>query len=141
MSNDAFDDVDLRYLQCESFLYELQKPRVRPRNLFLTRMASHLQPGFVSQLDLETIAAVLDGAANAKPGRVIHARLTFQGEGALMEICAIRRDMVSICADMATNLLPALHWYRAQGVSQLYVAVVAPSFFWLPLPTGTPCRE
>lgn len=104
-------------------------------------MASNLQPGFVGQLDLETIAAVLDGAANAKPGRVIHACLTFQADGALMEIYSIERDMVSICADMAINLLPALHWYRAQGDSQLYVAVAAPSFFWLPLPTGTQCRE
>lgn len=139
MSND--DDVDLRYLQCESFLYELQKPRVRARNLFLPRMAKNLKPGFVGQLDLETIAAVLDSAANARPGRVIHARLTFHGDCALMEICAIRRGMISICADMATNLLPALHWYRTQGDSQLYVAVAAPSLFWLPLPTGTPCRE
>ncbi len=139
MSND--DDVDLRYLQCESFLYELQKPRVRARNLFLPRMAKNLKPGFVGQLDLETIAAVLDSAANARPGRVIHARLTFQGDCALMEICAIRRDMISICADMATNLLPALHWYRTQGDSQLYVAVAAPYLFWLPQPTSTSCRE
>lgn len=135
------DDVDLRYLQCESFLYELQKPRVRARNLFLPRMAKNLQPGFVGQLDLETIAAVLDGAANVRPGRVIHARLTFQGDCALMEICAIRRDMVSICADMSRHLLPALHWYRTQGDSHLYVAVAAPFLFWLPLTTGTPCRE
>ncbi|MBX9754082.1 MAG: hypothetical protein K2X80_04970 [Pseudomonadaceae bacterium] len=141
MINDEYDDVDLRYLQCKSFLLELQKPRVRPRNLFISRMAANLQAGFTGQFDLETIAAVLDAAASARPGRVINVSLVFMGGGAQMEVCSIEHDTVSICADMAANLLPALYWYRAQGHSQLHVAVSGPSLFWLPLPTGTQSSE
>ena len=103
MSND--DDVDLRYLQCESFLAEFQKPRVLTRNAFLPRMAVNLRPGFSGQFDLETIAAVLGAAANARPGQVIHACLIFQGKGALMHICSIEPEMICICADMGENLI------------------------------------
>lgn len=139
MSND--DDVDLRYLQCESFLAEFLTPRVLPRNAFLLRMAANLRPGFSGQFDLETIAAVLGAAANARPGKVIHACLIFQGKGALMHICSIEPEMICICADMGENLIPALYWYRAQGESQLHLAVAEDSYFWLPLPTGTQSRE
>ncbi len=139
MSND--DDVDLRYLQCESFLAEFQKPRVLPRNAFLLRMAANLRPGFSGQFDLETIATVLCAAANARHGQVIHACLIFQGKGALMHICSIEPEMVCICADMGENLIPALYWYRAQGDSQLNLAVAEHSYFWLPLPAGTQSRE
>lgn len=135
------DDVDLRYLQCEAFVAEFQKPRVRPRNRFLPRLAANLKPGFAGQLDLETIVVVLEAAAILRPGRVIYCRLDYQGDGARLEICSIASDMVSICADMAENLLPALHWYRAQGDSQLYLAVAAPSFFWFPLSTGMQWSE
>ena len=92
MSND--DDVDLRYLQSESFLAEFLTPRFLPRNAFLLRMAANLRPGFSGQFDLETIAAVLGAAANARPGQVIHACLIFQGKGALMHICSIEPEMV-----------------------------------------------
>lgn len=104
-------------------------------------MAVNLRPGFSGQFDLETIAAVLGAAANARPGQVIHACLIFQGKGALMHICSIEPEMVCICADMGENLIPALYWYRAQGESQLHLAVAEDSYFWLPLPTGTQSRE
>lgn len=135
MNND--EDVDLRYLQCESFVAEFHRPRVRPRNRFMPRLATKLKPGFSGQFDLETIVVVLEAAARLRPGRVIYCRLDYQGDGAQLEICSIAPDMVSICADMAENLLPALNWYRAQGDSHIYLAVASPYFFWLPLPTGT----
>ena len=139
MSND--DDVDLRYLQSESFLAEFLTPRFLPRNAFLPRMSANLRPGFSGQFDLETIATVLCAAANARHGQVIHACLIFQGKGALMHICSIEPEMVCICADMGENLIPALYWYRAQGDSQLNLAVAEHSYFWLPLPAGTQSRE
>lgn len=133
MINDEFDDVDLRYLQCASFLPGRVQPWIRPRNLFTARMAANLRPGFVVQLDLETIVDVLGGAAHAKPGWIINVSLQLQGERARMVICSIERGMPSICADDGGSLLPALHWYRTQGEHLLHVAVTAPSFFWLPL--------
>lgn len=133
MINDEFYDVDLRYLQCGSFLPGPLQPWIRPRSPFNARMASNLRPGFAVQLDLESIVAVLGGAAHAKPGWIIKVSLQLQGERARMVICSIERGMPSISEDDGGSLKPALHWYRTQGEHLLHVAVTAPSLFWLPL--------
>jgi len=44
--------------------------------------------------------------------------------------------MPPINADEAGNLLPALQWDQRQGVELLRVALMKPSFFWLPLMDG-----
>lgn len=137
MIHDDFDDADLRYLQCENFTPGRLQAWIRPRNPFAARMAANLRPGFVVNLDLQTLMEVLGGAACNKQNRVINVSLQLQEEYTQMEVCSIEQAMPSICADDAGSLLPALHWYQEHGVHSLQVAVMAPSFFWLPLPTGT----
>ena len=137
MNNDEFDDADLRYLQCENFTPGRLQAWIRPRNPFAARMAANLRPGFVVNLDLQTLMEVLGGAACNKQNRVINVSLQLQEEYTQMKVCSIEQAMPSICADDAGSLLPALNWYREHGVPRLQVSVMAPSFFWLPLPTGT----
>ncbi len=137
MIHDDFDDADLRYLQSENFTPGRLQAWIRPRNPFIARMAANLRPGFTVRLDLQTLVEVLGGAACTKQNRVINISLHLQGELAQMEVYSIEQGMPSICSDDAGSLLPALHWYQEHGVHSLQVSVMAPSFFWLPLPTGT----
>ena len=60
---------------------EFHRPRVRPRNKFLPRLATNLKPGFSGQFGLETIVVALEVAACLRPGRVIYCLLDYQGDG------------------------------------------------------------
>ncbi|NQD92245.1 hypothetical protein HP532_06210 [Pseudomonas sp. CrR25] len=133
MTSDEFDEVDLRYLQCGHFMSGPLQDWIRPRNPFKARMAANLRPGLAVWLDLKSVVEVLGGAAHAMPGKVINVSLQWQGDQVRMVVCSIEPGMPPICADDAGSLLPALHWYRAQGEAWLQLSVIAPAFFWFPL--------
>lgn len=133
MMGGQLDDVDLRYLQAEDFKPGRLQKWIRPRNPFVGRLAANLKPGLAVQLDLQTLVDVLGGAVCARQDGVINVCLQWQGEKVRMEVSSMEPGMPSICADDAGSLLPALKWYRANGVTQLSVSVASPCWFWLPL--------
>lgn len=133
------ENVDLQYLQCAEFVPGDFAPYVRPRNPFEQRLSANLRPGLTLELDIETAARVMAGAALiAGSDKAITFDLDLQT--GRLEVITVSSTMPSICADHAGSLIPALRWYQHTGVRSIYVAVQAPNYFWLPVaptPTGT----
>ena len=131
------DLVDLRYLQDPRFKPGAPSSWCWPVNVFEARMGANAHAGQVLELELEVAVRVLGAAALVAPGRrgvFVDLRLC-RGR---VRLCVTSSScaMPPINADEAGNLLPALQWYQRQGVELLRVALMKPSFFWLPLMDG-----
>lgn len=131
------DQVDLRYLQDPGFKSGARSTWSWPVNIFEARMGANAHAGQVLELELEAAIRVLGAVALVAPGRrAVFVDLHLcRGRVRLYGI-SCSWAMLPINADEAGNLLPALQWYQRQGVERLRVALMKPSFFWLPLMEG-----
>ena len=131
------DLVDLRYLQDPRFKPGAPSSWCRPVNVFEARMGANAHAGQVLELELEVAVRVLGAAALVAPGRrVVFVDLHLCRGRVRLCVISCSCAMPPINADEAGNLLPALQWYQRQGVELLRVALMKPSFFWLPLMDG-----
>ncbi|MEO4046760.1 hypothetical protein AAFN46_06680 [Pseudomonas sp. CAU 1711] len=131
------DQVDLRYLQDPGFKPGARSSWSWPVNVFEARMGANAHGGQVLELKLEVAIRVLGAVALVAPGRrTVFVDLHLCRGRVRLCVISCSCVMPPINADEAGNLLPALQWYQRQGIERLRVALMKPSFFWLPLMEG-----